>query len=1090
MSPMPLNRSKIIFTVGLLSTAILVSACQTTPVTPDSAQRNIRDIETSIALSYESGKFTPPPRKSDDIIRLLYKSKSPLKTKYVKRRADENPPILDNESEVSQDSDESPDTAISFDETLYRFYVSRGEAAGIMGRIGQKIADYELALKHLLKYLGTERKSVSLTELLFRLGWSYEGFGEFEKAGKTFLKALEAVPSSRSTSAAWSHELYRYSAYAYFAGWMGNYSESELYIQKAKHAWSIHEGQTYRELRWLKSEEGLILKTEGRLAQSRGEYKKAEQLFIKAITLAEEYDRLDDIAFYRRHLSEVLYFQGKMAEAEAHARKALGEILEYGGSSYPSTAYFIYNLGLVLISTGRTEEAISLAEAALKIFSEAAPLDDRTLPVISLRYILMTSAIMEDRWPAAIEQANIINKHFGSIDSPLLRAEPGAALFLVLLSFKEKKYEEALAKADKTLVNFTKKIGPNHLHTLMTVGIQATILEDMGRDNEALIKFLAIRHILTGTGSKLNLAGFENRAEAKGWRMISESYLRLLQRIDQDQLGKISRIEESFLVAQALSGSATDKALAASSARSIGKNTNLGRLIRTLQDLQVKREAVLKAISYNFSLPIDERNNYLIASLQAFVVEREQEIVSTQQQISNKFPKYKNVVAPSSLNFSKLRRVLRAGEALIATHVAKDQTYIWAIPFEGDVAFTIANIGEEALTSRVNTLRLALDTDAETLGKIPEFDVVASYKIFEQLLEPVKNGWKNAKRLLVVADGPLSYLPFSVLTTNDVELPSNNGLLFSNYRDIPWLVRSHAITNLPSVTSLNTLRGSAVRTMAQKPFVGFGDPLFSKEQATEAVADDLKKNITVASHSLKSRGIPIKLRAPSKTKNLESANLSSLPRIPDTADEIRSIAATLGANPAEDIFLRKKASEIIVKNTDLSDYRVLAFATHGLIPGDLNGLTQPALAFSDPSFTDDKINDGLLTMGEVLTLKLNADWVVLSACNTASGEGEGAKAISGLGRAFFFAGTRAILVSNWPVETTSARALTTALFKEQVQNPNLSRTDALRRSMLELIDRAGYLDSKSKVPYFSYAHPLFWAPFTIVGEGGELTPQG
>ena len=288
--------------------------------------------------------------------------------------------------------------------------------------------------------------------------------------------------------------------------------------------------------------------------------------------------------------------------------------------------------------------------------------------------------------------------------------------------------------------------------------------------------------------------------------MISESYLRLLQRIDQDQLGKISRIEESFLVAQALSGSATDKALAASSARSIGKNTNLGRLIRTLQDLQVKREAVLKAISYNFSLPIDERNNYLIASLQAFVVEREQEIVSTQQQISNKFPKYKNVVAPSSLNFSKLRRVLRAGEALIATHVAKDQTYIWAIPFEGDVAFTIANIGEEALTSRVNTLRLALDTDAETLGKIPEFDVVASYKIFEQLLEPVKNGWKNAKRLLVVADGPLSYLPFSVLTTNDVELPSNNGLLFSNYRDIPWLVRSHAITNLPSVTSRYVVR--------------------------------------------------------------------------------------------------------------------------------------------------------------------------------------------------------------------------------------------------------------------------------------------
>jgi len=123
-------------------------------------------------------------------------------------------------------------------------------------------------------------------------------------------------------------------------------------------------------------------------------------------------------------------------------------------------------------------------------------------------------------------------------------------------------------------------------------------------------------------------------------------------------------------------------------------------------------------------------------------------------------------------------------------------------------------------------------------------------------------------------------------------------------------------------------------------------------------------------------------------------------------------------------------------------------------------------------------------MGDIMGLKLDAYWVVLSACNTASGEGAGADAVSGLGRAFFYAGTRAILVSNWPVETTSARLLTTRLFKEQAADPTLSRAQALRKSMLALIDGGGFADSSGKT-VFSYAHPIFWAPFTLVGDGGD-----
>ena len=213
----------------------------------------------------------------------------------------------------------------------------------------------------------------------------------------------------------------------------------------------------------------------------------------------------------------------------------------------------------------------------------------------------------------------------------------------------------------------------------------------------------------------------------------------------------------------------------------------------------------------------------------------------------------------------------------------------------------------------------------------------------------------------------------------------------------------------------------------------------------------------------------------------QRADLSVLPPLPDTADEVKQIAAVLGADQERDVFLGPRANEQIVRTTDLSDRRVVMFATHGLVPGDLNGLTEPALALTAPQIAGVP-GDGLLTMSKVLGLRLNADWVVLSACNTAAGEGAGAEAISGLGRAFFYAGTRAVLVSNWPVETRSAAALTMDLFRRQAADAKLTRGEALRQSMLALIDGPGLVRDGRTL--FTYAHPFFWAPFSLVGDGG------
>lgn len=163
----------------------------------------------------------------------------------------------------------------------------------------------------------------------------------------------------------------------------------------------------------------------------------------------------------------------------------------------------------------------------------------------------------------------------------------------------------------------------------------------------------------------------------------------------------------------------------------------------------------------------------------------------------------------------------------------------------------------------------------------------------------------------------------------------------------------------------------------------------------------------------------------------------------------------------------------------LGDFRVVSFATHGLVAGELKGLPEPALVLTPPAEgTED--DDGLLMASEIGQLDLSADWVVLSACNTAAGGEPGAEGLSGLAKAFFYAGSRGLLVSHWPVASASTVDLITGMFAEAAAHPEIGRAEALRRSMLKLMDDPGRPE---------FAHPAFWAPFVVVGEGGTFTPS-
>jgi CHAT domain-containing protein len=306
------------------------------------------------------------------------------------------------------------------------------------------------------------------------------------------------------------------------------------------------------------------------------------------------------------------------------------------------------------------------------------------------------------------------------------------------------------------------------------------------------------------------------------------------------------------------------------------------------------------------------------------------------------------------------------------------------------------------------------------------------------------------------------------------------------YARTAWLVRLHAITVLPSIASLKSLRAAAGKSPAAKPYIAFGNPLLTGPDSTDKRAWDKQTCAdSPKQHVASARGLRGSFGSLFRDGLGNVEELRKQDPLPESADELCAVARDLKATDG-DVYLGGQATERTIKGLsqsgDLRTRAIVHFATHGLLAGETESLSEslaePALLLTPPEVASEE-DDGLLTASEVAQLDLNAEWVILSACNTAgANDTVGAEPLSGLARAFFYAGARALLVSHWYVDSDGAVKLTTRAVAELRGDAKTGRAEALRRSILALM-----ADTSRPANWTPAAHPSVWAPFVVVGEG-------
>ncbi|MDF2999111.1 MAG: hypothetical protein K0R27_4748 [Xanthobacteraceae bacterium] len=883
-------------------------------------------------------------------------------------------------------------------------------------------------------------------------------------------------------------------------------------------------------------DEALRLKRTGDLA-------KAEDAIERAIAIGRNIPQRTPLAepMLREDLAMIYLDQGRYDAAESELRSSLKARAQYGKPNDPSLAVPMNALAVSLLRQGKSAEAAPIFEQLVAMDSRAHGGDSVqvALSLNNLAGAYMASA-QAGKGEAALLRAYDLGAKAGkkgleavansatnlaglynhmkrytdaekfyriSVDTwDRLRPKDSPEVLLAVnnlgVYYRDRgRYDEAQPLLDYVFDTRLARLGPDNPDVALSAGNLGWLHAGKAEWAYAAQLFTASIGTYTELRARQSAAALAgNGTTGVGLRELSRPISGLVGTayrfaVDAPADKQAAVRDTAFMAAQWLAQGEAATALARTSARLSGGTGELAALVREQQDLAGQWSKLDAAVTVTLADP-KARNAAQMKAARDRLTAIDTRLTDIAGQISGRFPDYATLADPQPVDLVDIQKVLRPDEALIAYAFFPESTlgksWIWVVTRD-DAIWAALQIEPADIALTVAKLRCGLDygaIEAEAtaelcagLGadpsqqKLAPFDARLSYQLWQSLLGPAAAQLKG-KKLLVVTPEPLAALPFQVLVTEEpkVAKPESGPDLTAT----AFLGRSHAITVLPSIAALRTMRSTAKASAAPDAYLGFGDPVLTGTRSCPRIAapETCPTIASAAALTPQARaaraagGMTQVAMAGGGLANPDAVRL--LCPLADTATEIRCVGASLEAAPAA-MHIGPDASEAELKTLPLERYRVLHFATHGLLAGDTSpmsaGLAEPALVLTPPAQAS-ALDDGLLTASEIAALKLDADWVILSACNTAAGNGHD-ETLSGLARAFLYAGGRALLVSHWPVTSSAAVELTTGAFRAIKADPTLGRAEAMRQSMAALIDTGDDL----------MAHPSYWAPFSVVGEG-------
>jgi CHAT domain-containing protein len=502
--------------------------------------------------------------------------------------------------------------------------------------------------------------------------------------------------------------------------------------------------------------------------------------------------------------------------------------------------------------------------------------------------------------------------------------------------------------------------------------------------------------------------------------------------------------QEMFAASQMVDAGVTGQTIAHMAARRAAETPALAAEVGAVDEAVRARDEARMALAEENAKSGDDRSVTRITQMQAKAEAAAARADQLAAKLRTDFPGYAGLADPGPVSLDVMKKALRPREAFASFMIGVHSAYVLLVTQDGLTARPLQTNADN-LGTDIAGLREAF---VPKLGKLPDFSLVNANALFRETLGPVGPQLAGIDHLTVAVSGDLASLPFSLLVT------SPPGGASSDYTHAAWLIRQTAVSETPSARAFMALRGEA-KAALPRPFLGIGNPSFQGGGANQALALN-------ALASVCQTGGPA-----------DPALLRALQPLPDTTAEVRAVGHDLGASP-DDILLGDGATESALRAKPLDQYAVLYFATHGMLPGELHCQAQPGLVLSPPRVPPRTTSaDGLLTASEIADLKINANLVVLSACNTGAAGGIrfGGGALEGLADAFFNAGAHAVLASHWEVPSAATQALMTNTFATLAKDPNHDAAEALRQAQLALIAQG------------ATAHPFNWAAFTLIGGG-------